>query len=133
MASISYAHRRRLVRGYRDARELEEFDEGIMVVERNSEAFGAAFVSCSTNLSETLSRDCKNVEVIRRAENRDDLAERIALLFRTCAPRRRYTAYSRVKSRLHFRSTIFAPDRGKPTSCRTYNGAAPAPRRATSS
>ena len=60
---------------------LEESDSGILVVERSADAFAGAFKSCSANRVETRSRGRKNVEVIRRVRNWDDLAARFATLF----------------------------------------------------
>lgn len=60
---------------------LEESEVGIMVVERSAEAFGAAFETCSANLSQIRSQGGKNAEVIRRVRHWDDLAERYAALF----------------------------------------------------
>ena len=66
---------------------LEVSDEGIMVIERSTEAFGAAFELCNMNLSEIRSRGRKNAEVIRRSRNWDDLAECFAMLFRDLCAR----------------------------------------------
>lgn len=60
---------------------LEVSDEGIMVVERDAEAFGEAFETCRANLLEIRSRGRKNAEVMRRARDWDLLAGRFDALF----------------------------------------------------
>jgi glycosyltransferase involved in cell wall biosynthesis len=63
-------------------REMREIsDGGIMVVERNTEAFGEAFEACRANLLEIRSRGRKNAEVIRRVRDWDVLAGRFDSLF----------------------------------------------------